>query len=75
MNIDDLKDELECSDIDSDLYEEVVKKFNDIKNISPNNNDKGKELEISRLKNEIVNENDWKKRAIIKAKIISLGIE
>lgn len=75
MNIKDIKDELESSDIDADLSDEISKKLDELKKTGNKKEIYNNKKKVFELKNEIDKETDWRKKSSLRARIISLNLE
>ena len=77
MNSEELKIKLEELEIPSDKIDEVVNMF-ESKQKEESDQCAGKITnrdEVIELQNELSNEKDWRKRASLSARIISLGLD
>jgi len=77
MNSEELKIKLEELEIPSDKIDEVVNMF-ESKQKEESDQSAGKITnrdKIIELQNELSNEKDWRKRASLSARIISLGLD
>jgi len=77
MNSEELKIKLEELEIPSDKIDEVVNMF-ESKQKEESDQGAGKITnrdEVIELQNELSNEKDWRKRASLSARIISLGLD
>lgn len=68
METAELKAKLEDLEIEPELIEEAVKRAT----VNP---EKGNNETVADLKDKLLDENDWRKRAALRARIISFNLE
>lgn len=75
MDIKNIRKELSTIDIDEDVQEDIIEKIVNMRKDKVVDNQVSKEIKIAEWQEQKKIEVDWKKRAIIAAKIIKINLD